>query len=111
MGTEYVPDKNLTLKLVLMLTVQDQKNSRKWARMGIHVLNSLDFLFYYTDKCYTEQEQKRFIPPFWKMMTLYVKGDSFEIPGNKEIAAKMDTCSSALLGSGISEYLSELCYK
>ena len=110
MGTEYVPDKNLTLKLVLMLTVQDQKNSRKWARMGIHVLNSLDFLFYYTDKCYTEQEQKRFIPPFWKMMTLYVKGDSFEIPGNKEIASKMDTSSSALLDSGISEYLSELCY-
>ena len=40
---------------------------------------------------------KRFIPPFWKMMTLYVKGDSFEIPGNKEIAAKMDTCSSISL--------------
>ena len=39
----------------------------------------------------------RFIPPFWKMMTLYVKGDSFEIPGNKEIAAKMDTCSSISL--------------
>lgn len=44
-------------------------------------------------------------------MTLYVKGDRGGIPGNNEIAAKMDTCSSALLGSGISEYLSELCNK
>ena len=62
---------------------------------------------------------KRFIPLLWKLMTFYVKeeggnclhcGQRGGIPGNKEIATKMDTSSSALLDSGISEYLSELCY-
>ena len=79
---------------------------------------SLDFLFSCYEKCYTEQEKKRLIPLLWKLMTFYVKEDGGHcihcgqidgIPGNKEIAAKMDTCSSILFGSGISENLLNLC--
>ena len=53
-------------------------------------------------------------------MTLYVKedggncthcGQRVGIPGNKEIAAKMDTCLLILLGSGISENVFDLCKK
>ena len=63
---------------------------------------------------------KRFIPLLWKLMTFYVKeeggncthcGQRGGIPDNKEIATKMDTCLSILLGSSISENLFNLCNK
>jgi hypothetical protein len=53
-------------------------------------------------------------------MTFYIKeeggncthcGQRGGIPGNKEIATKMDTCLSILLGSSISENLFNLCNK
>ena len=77
--------------------------SKELKRMGKNgdPCPSLDFIFSCTDKCYTEQEKNRFIPFYWKIMTLYVKGDKGGIPGNKEISAKMGTCKSAILGCEI----------
>ena len=73
----------------------------------IDVLNSC------IGNCYTEQATKKLLSAYWRLETVYVRFDSVTygtpIPGNKEIADKMEACSSPLLGSGISKTDYPIC--
>jgi len=73
----------------------------------IDVLNSC------IGNCYTEQATKKLLSAYWRLETVYVRFDSVTygtpIPGNKEIADKMEACSSPLLGSGISKTEYPIC--
>jgi len=75
----------------------------------IDVLNSC------IGNCYTEQATKKLLSAYWRLETVYVRFDSVTygtpIPGNKEIADKMEACSSPLLGSGISKTEYPICPK
>ena len=75
----------------------------------IDVLNSC------IGNCYTEQATKKILSAYWKVETVYVRFDSVPfgtpIPGNKEIADKMEACSSPLLGSRISKTDYPICSK
>ena len=73
----------------------------------IDVLNSC------IGNCYTEQATKKLLSAYWRLETVYVRFDSVTygtpIPGNKEIADKMEACSSPLLGSRISKTDYPIC--
>jgi len=75
----------------------------------------LDFLNSCIGNCYTEQATKKILSAYWKLETVWVRFDSttwgIKIPGNKEIADKMEACSSPLLGSGISKTDYPFCSK
>ena len=75
----------------------------------IDVLNSC------IGNCYTEQATKKILSAYWRLETVYVRFDSVTygtpIPGNKEIADKMEACSSPLLGSRISKTDYPICSK
>ena len=75
----------------------------------IDVLNSC------IGNCYTEQATKKLLSAYWRLETVYVRFDSVTygtpIPGNKEIADKMEACSSPLLGPGISKTEYPICPK
>lgn len=75
----------------------------------IDVLNSC------IGNCYTEQATKKILSAYWKLETVWVRFDSTtwgtKIPGNEEIADKMEACSSPLLGSGISKTDYPICPK
>jgi len=73
----------------------------------IDVLNSC------IGNCYTEQATKNILSAYWRLETVYVRFDSVTygtpIPGNKEIADKMEACSSPLLGSRTSKTDYPIC--
>jgi len=75
----------------------------------INILNSC------IGNCYTEQVTKKILSAYWRLETVYVRFDSVTygtpIPGNKEIADKMEACSSPLLGSRISKTDYPICSK
>ena len=75
----------------------------------IDVLNSC------IGNCYTEQVTEKILSAEWRLETVYVRFDSVPfgtpIPGNKEIADKMEACSSPLLGSRISKTDYPICSK
>ena len=75
----------------------------------------IDFLNSCIGNCYTEQATKKLLSAYWRLETVYVRFDSVTygtpIPGNKEIADKMEACSSPLLGSGISKTDYPICSK
>ena len=75
----------------------------------IDVLNSC------IGNCYTKQATKKLLSAYWRLETVYVRFDSVTygtpISGNKEIADKMEACSSPLLGSGISKTEYPICPK
>ena len=81
------------------------KNGDPCSRIG--VLNSC------IGNCYTEQATKKLLSAYWRLETVYVRFDSVTygtpIPGNKEIADKMEACSSALLGSRTSKTDYPIC--
>ena len=75
----------------------------------------IDILNSCIGNCYTERATKKILSAYWRLETVYVRFDSVTygtpIPGNKEIADKMEACSSPLLGSRISKTDYPICSK
>jgi len=78
-------------------------------------VQDLTFLILALEIVTLNKPQKKILSAYWKLETVWVRFDSttwgIKIPGNKEIADKMEACSSPLLGSGISKTDYPFCSK